>query len=172
MKQYGLIEPSIMECRRAKSYIRYRNGITALLVAMVVFVIYIAVESIVKYDIGLIAVSSYLGVVIGLIIFTVIQFRHYHIEAKTTVLAITRHFILSHQESGHRTYDVMCPVTKIDSIHRYKSWIDKSANSITVVIYSQGRIHYYFRHMDINDVEKFLKVYQKIMTLPESSTNN
>ena len=151
MKQYGLIEPSIVECRRARSYVMFHT------IASVAFAVIALIA-------GIAAKNAW--VAIALILVTVIQAGCYYLSVKTTVLGVTRHFIADHVcVLFDRNF--VTPMAKIVSVDRHSSFFERIFGATTIRVRTSGGMACRFSGMDAASAAKLFQVFQKYVVLSE-----
>ena len=153
-KKYGMLEPFIVECRRARSYVVFQT-IVNILVAIISFILMAAIDEV--------------GVGIGLLVLLVdiIHYICYILSVRTTVIGISRHFVAAHI-GVFSTCDVISPTAQVVSIKHRSSFFENIFHATTLVVALPGRMTgYVFRNMDRDSVEKFISLYQKYIISKE-----
>lgn len=151
MKQYGLIEPSIVECRRARSYVMFHTG------ASIVFAVIALIA-------GIVAKNA--GVAIALILIDAIQAGCYYLSVRTTVLGVTRHFIAGHiGVLFDRNF--VTPMAQVVSVDRHSSFFERIFGATTIRVRTAGGMACRFSGMDAASAAKLFQVFQKYIVLSE-----
>ena len=159
MKQYGLIEPSIVECRRARSYIIIHDILSIVLAVVFTLVI----PKVVSIGLMYAAIVAILILALHLIC--------YHLSVKTTVLGVTRHFVAGHiGVLFDRNF--VSPMVKIVAIERHSSFFERLFGATTVRVRTSGGTVCRFFNMDAASVTKLFQVYQKYVVLSEQRSSN
>jgi len=151
MKQYGLIEPSIVECRRAKSYVMFHT------IVSIVFAVIALIA-------GIVAKNGWISVI--LILGDAIQAGCYYLSVKTTVLGVTRHFVAGHiGVLFDRNF--ISPMAKIVSIDRHSSFFERIFGATTIRVRTSGGMTCRYSGMDAASALKMYQVFQKYVVLSE-----
>ncbi|MBQ4592585.1 MAG: PH domain-containing protein [Clostridia bacterium] len=153
MKQYGLIEPSIVECRRAKSYVMFHT------IASIVFAVIALIA-------GIAAKNA--GIAIALILIDAIQAGCYYLSVKTTVLGVTRHFVAGHVGVLFDR-NFVTPMAKVVSIDRHSSFFERIFGATTIRVRTSGGMVCRFSGMDAASAAKMFQVFQKYVILAEQT---
>lgn len=153
MKQYGLIEPSIIECRRARSYVMFHN-IVSIIFAVIALIVGIKLKN--------------AWVVVLLILIDAIQAACYYLSVKTTVIGVTRHFVAGHiGVLFDRNFVV--PMAKVVSVNRHSSLFERIFGATTITVKTSGGTGCRFSGMDAASAAKLFQVFQKYVILSERS---
>ena len=153
-RKYGMLEPFIVECRRARSYVIFQTAVNVL-VAVIAFIVMGVVDD--------------AGVGIGLVILVcdIIHYVCYILSVRTTMIGISRHFVAAHI-GVFSTTDVISPTAQVVSIKHRSSFFENIFHATTLIVTMPGRMSgYAFRSMDRDSVEKFISVYQKYIISKE-----
>ena len=153
MKQYGLIEPSIVECRRARSYVMFHT------IASIVF-------AVIALICGGIAANIWLSVL--LILVDAIQAGCYYLSVRTTVLGVTRHFIAGHVGVLFDR-NFVTPMAKVVSVDRHSSFFERIFGAVTIRVRTAGGTACRFSGMDAASAAKLFQVFQKYVVLSEQT---
>lgn len=151
MKQYGLIEPTIVECRRAKSYVMFHT-IVSIIFAVIALIVGVAAKN--------------AGIALLLILADAIQAGCYYLSVKTTVLGATRHFVAGHiGVLFDRNF--ISPMAKIVSIDRHSSFFERIFGATTIRVRTSGGMTCRYSGMDAVSALKMYQVFQKYVVLAE-----
>ena len=155
-KNYGVIETPIVECRRATLYVLFHYALNAIF-ALVAIIVGIVQKSI--------------GVLLLLLLLDAIEFIIYYLSVKTTVIGITRHFIVGHKGLLF-THLFVIPLNKTVTVTRRSTLFERIFGATTITVKTSGGYGCTFSSMDVSSTGRLFDIFQKYVIIAERNANS